>query len=151
MKGIYLALAVSTLLFSGCLQTRNSYREAEEKQVMQKQVNTLQRTTADVNARFQDLEEDDRKLAGRIEALEYRTNQLSQKAEQNDQGANQNVKQLSEKLVVYQEALTKLDQDVADLKNQIAQLQASAATRTSSAGGGSAKQGDDFSEAESLF
>jgi TolA-binding protein len=151
MKRLLLAM-FGCVLFSGCLQTRESVKDSEEKQVMQKQVKNLQQMTADVSARFQDLEEDDRKIIGRVESLEHKTNQLTQKADSGDTASAQQVKQLSEKLVAYQEALTKLDQEVNELKGQVAQLQANGGAAKSSGGGSAAAEKKDaFAEAEALF
>lgn len=141
--------SLTLVLFSGCLQTRESVKDNEEKQVMQKQVQNLQQMTADVRAKFQEVEEDDRKMNGRIEALEYRTNSLAQKAESGDTAATQQVKAMNEKLVAYQEALTKHEQEIAELKATVAQLQAGGGGG-SSKGGGTDKK-DDYAQAESLF
>ncbi len=146
MKRLVLAI-FGCIFFSGCLQTRESVKDSEEKQVMQKQVKNLQQMTADVSARFQDLEEDDRKIIGRMESLEHKTNQLTQKADSGETVSAAQVKQLSDKLGAYQDALTKLDQEVFQLKATVAQLQASGGA--AKPGGGDKK--DTFAEAEALF
>ncbi len=77
-------LTVSAVLATGCLQTRNAAKEQEEKVVLRKQVQNLQSMTADVNARFQDVEESSRRLEGRIEAVE---NKAERAASNSDKSA----------------------------------------------------------------
>lgn len=144
--------AIVFILSSGCLQTREAVREQEEKQVMQRTVKTLQQTNADVNSRFQDLEDDSRKTTGRLEALEFKINQMNQRAEKGDQGADQKIAQLNDKLNAHQQAIMKLDQQVTELTATLALLQAGKANTPSRGGGGGNSQADNpFISAEQLF
>lgn len=121
-----LSLVLVTLVFSltGCLKTRNEVRDSEQRQVMQQQVVTLQKTNADAGSRFGDLEEQFRHLNGRVEVME---NQLGrsqagvESAIRNNQSQSQEVGQ---KVVVLQEALTKMERDILTLNAEIQALKA---------------------------
>lgn len=148
-------LALSALILSsGCLQTREAVREQEEKQVLTKTVRNLQQTNADVNSRFQDLEDDSRKMTGRMEAIEFKVNSLNQRAEKGDLGADQKIAQLNDKLVSHQQAIMKLDQQVTELTATLALIQAGKAntpSRGGGAGNGSGQADNPFVTAEQHF
>lgn len=131
------------LVLPACLETRASVREAEEKQVLRKQVSTLQQSSADVSARFQDLEEDQKRITGRVEALEN-------KAEQNQGASEKTTAQVDAKLkendAIYREEFSKLNLSIEALRAQIAELQQRAVTPTPAVKGDVA-----FQEAEQKF
>lgn len=141
----FLVWSFSCVFFmSGCLQTRAAMKEQEEKQVLQKTVKNLQQSTADVNTRFQDIEEDLRKLNGRQEATDFRLTQLVQKNEKTDAAADGRNKEAADRLLAYQEAITKLDhqvteltQTVGQLQEEVRRLQAAPVTSAGGSGGGS--------------
>ena len=121
---IYIPVLLNALFLSGCLDTRSAVKEQEEKLVLRKQLSTLQQTTADTSSRFQEIDEDTRKIVGRLESVEQRMHQNAQKAERNDQALEMRAKQTDDKLNVIKEDLVKLAAEVTDLKNQIAQMNA---------------------------
>lgn len=125
-------------LTTGCLQTRSTAKDQEEKQVLQRQVHTLQTTTAEVSQRFTEIDEDLRKLNGRIETVESRTQQMATRNEQSGQGQDLKTKELEERLKLYQQAITKLDMQVSELTAQMATLQHQVRSNPqgSSSGGG---------------
>lgn len=111
--------ALAVVCLTGCLQTRDSAREVDEKTVMRRQVQTLQQTTADVNSRFVELEDDVRKLNGRIEATDQKvklTNSLI------DKGFGMADSKFKEKDDVYREEFVKLRAEIESLKGQMANL-----------------------------
>lgn len=119
------AIATSTAVvsLSGCLQTREAAKEQEEKQVFRKQLGTLQQTTADVNSRFQDLEEDQRRTNGRLEAVEVKLQQVSQQVTAKIEKANAgNEARVKEKDDAYREEFGKLTGEITQLKAQVAAL-----------------------------
>lgn len=120
-KGAVALLVMSSLV--GCLQTRSAVKEQEEKQVLKKQVATLQQSTADVSSRFQDLEDDMRKVNGRLEAVENRINQTSAKIEKGDSTVELKFKEQNEKMAAYREEITHLSTELENLKTQMATLQ----------------------------
>ena len=115
------AIRICFVLFSlsffltGCLQTRNTAKDQQEKQVIQRQVHTLQTSTAEVNQRFNEIDEDLRKMNGRIETVEARTQQMVTRSERDGQGHDTKTKDLDERLKLYQQAITKLDMQVSEL------------------------------------
>lgn len=125
-----------SFLLTGCLQTRNTAKDQEEKQVLQRQVHTLQTTTAEVSQRFNEIDEDLRKLNGRVETVESRTQQLSNRNEREGQGQDQKAKEQDERLKLYQQAITKLDMQVSELAAQMATLQSQMRSNSSSGGSG---------------
>ena len=94
---------------SGCLKTRTDVRETEQKQVIQQEVNKLQRTNADVSSRFSDVEDDMRNLRGRLEVLEHRGIVAALDGQQQQDAAH-----LAAGLVVERE-LTQLGQELPGL------------------------------------
>lgn len=141
------AIRICFVLFSlsffltGCLQTRNNAKEMEEKQVLQRQVHTLQTTTAEVSQRFNEIDEDLRKLNGRVETVESRTQQLNSRNERGGQEQDLKAKEQDERLKLYQQAITKLDMQVSELTAQLATLQHQMRSNSSGgAGGGGPKE-----------
>jgi hypothetical protein len=51
------SILILAVFSGGCLQTREDQKEIEEKQVVRKELSTLQQTTADSGSHFQDLED----------------------------------------------------------------------------------------------
>ncbi len=144
----FLIMMTFSFSLTGCLQTRTTQKEQEEKQVMQKTVKNLQATTADVTTRFQEIDEDLRKFNGRVETNEFKINQVAQRTEKTDATVEARFKEMSEKLAAYQEAITKLDAQVAELTTTLAQVQEDVKKKASggggdSSGGGSASGGSD--------
>lgn len=117
-----LPLGLSMALFlTACLQTRDSQKEVEEKQVLQKQLTHLQTSSADSNARFQDLEEENRRLAGRVEALEVKLSQFTSKNEKSAGAVDAKLKENNE---IYKEEFAKLNVELNQLREQLASVHA---------------------------
>lgn len=114
---------VFVLLLSGCLDTRSSMQEQDEKVQMRTQVATLQRTTADTNSRFQDIEDEIRRLSGKTESLDNRLSKVDSRFEKVDAGAAGRTKDTDDKLAAYREDITRLSNEVEQLKAQMAALQ----------------------------
>ncbi len=121
MKTLIVLLAFATLLI-GCLDTRDSVKEVEEKHQLQKQVGSLQRTTADVNSRFQDIEESVGKLSARVDVVDNKNNKNEDKVEKALLQRDQKIKELTDKLAVHQDVMTKMEAQTSALLTQIAQL-----------------------------
>ena len=119
---IPLQLVILGFILSGCLQTRNDVREGEQKQVIQKQVVDLQRTTADVSTRFSDIEEQLRFFNGRIENLESKFSKNDQNAERAIKGHGDNIGEINKKLSILQEALTKMESQMNQIQGEMASL-----------------------------
>jgi len=139
------ALSMVGFSLSGCLQTRNGVQEQEEKQVLRKQVANLQQTTADVNQRFSDIEEDQRKANGKVEALDARLTQIKDRAEKNDFAIEGKLKEQDAKFNAFREELEKVKGELSETKTALAAsqsaLQAIAAGGGGSGGGATGKSG----------
>ncbi len=133
MKLVFV-VAAATLFLTGCLKTRNEVKDTEQRQVMQQQVVTLQKTNADTSGRFSDLEEQVRNLNGRVDVVENRV-------DKNDSGSGAAIKNyqeqnrdLNQKVMILQEALTKMEKDLlilnADLQAMKAEKAAAHAEKT---------------------
>jgi TolA-binding protein len=133
------------LLTAGCLQTRNSVKEQEEKQVLRSTVATLQRTSADINGRFQEVDEDIRESKGRIEVLENVFQQSQAAAEKNRLSLET---KMTSNDTVYREEFAKLSAEIDSLKTMIAGLQQSAPTASRASGETTVAL---FAEADSSF
>lgn len=153
MRNVFVVMMVS-LLFAGCLQTRNEVRENEQRHVMQQQVTTLQRSNADVGNRFSDLEEQMRELNGRVDVVENRLGQsqagLERELKNNQvQGAD-----INQKLVILQEALTKMEGQMFQLTAEVQGLKekaaAMAAAQAADKGPKPAKK-DSYESAQDFF
>lgn len=127
----------------GCLETRSGVKEQEEKQVIRKQVATLQQTTADVNQRFTDLEEDLRKHNGRFEATDARITQIKDRAEKNDFALEAKVKEQDQKFVAFREELEKMKAELNESRASLASAQEAlqAIAASGSSGGSSGASG----------
>lgn len=132
-----IALAATTLFLTGCLKTRNEVRDNEQRQVMQQQVVTLQKTNADVGNRFADLEEQMRNLNGRVDVVENRLGQNNSGVESALKSSQQQNMDLNQKVTLLQEALTKMERDIFALN---AELQAVKADKAAAHAEKSAKQ-----------
>ncbi|MFN8791726.1 MAG: tetratricopeptide repeat protein [Bdellovibrionales bacterium] len=111
-----------TFFFVGCLQTRSDVREGEHRQVLQTQVSTLQKSTADVSNRFEEVEEQIRFLNGRIEVLENKLASAHAENEQLRRISQDAVQNQNQRFQVFQEALSKMDQEQEVLKAELANL-----------------------------
>lgn len=152
------AIATAALLagLTGCLETRSGQKEQEEKQVLRKQVSTLQQSTADVSSRFNEIEDDLRKTNGRAESLDARITQIKDRAEKNDFALENKIKEQDAKFTAFREEMSKLQTELAEVKasNQALQaaLQAGAAAGASSAAtGGGTSDKNAFDRGEAKF
>ncbi len=119
-------ILVAALALTGCLQTRGEVEAQQEKQVIQTEVKTLQKSNADVNTRFNDIDDDLRKMNGRIEGVEERASNLHTVAVKMDKAMEAHRKDSNDKMDIYKDALAKLQTQVNDLSlkltQQVAQL-----------------------------
>jgi TolA-binding protein len=142
-------VAVSVLFasLSGCtLDTRSQVKQEDERTVIRKQVQNLQQTTADVNGRFSDVEEDVRKANGRIEALETKIARSSQDQQGKSEKASQMVDaRLADNDKAYREEFKALHAEIDALKAQLE------SRRSSDAAAATAQSKDPFGAAEAKF
>jgi TolA-binding protein len=119
------------LVLSGCLQTRGQVREAEQKTAMQQQVSTLQKTNADVNNRFAEIDEQMRLQNGRIEVLENKLSTSGQDRDREKKDLTDQNAELTRKVALLQESLINMERQV----NQLASEAASSGARTEKTAG----------------
>ncbi len=150
MRPTLAALAI-LFLSTGCLQTRSTLREQEEKQVLQKTVKTLQKDTADVSTRFSDIDEDLRKLGGRVETVEFKLNQAQAKTDAGVRTTETRVNDIETKMKIYQDAITKMDTELVELRSALASMQEEMRRTPAPAAGGKASLPSAYVSAEELF
>lgn len=118
MKTIFLAalvLGVFTLTACESLVTREGVRDNEQRREMTNQVTTLQRSNADVNNRFADVEGELRELNGKIEVSDNRATQLAQTHDRNKKQTEEAVNELNKKVQVLQEEMARMQDQIATL------------------------------------
>ncbi|MCE3009241.1 MAG: tetratricopeptide repeat protein [Proteobacteria bacterium] len=109
MRKLFLLLGVLALTGCETLVTRSEVREVESKRQMQEQVSTLQKTTADVNNRFSEIESDLRQVNGRVEVIENKLNFSSRV--QADSSIEQN-----KKILLLQEEMTRVEAQIQSMQ-----------------------------------
>jgi TolA-binding protein len=119
LKHSFFILFVLPMILTACLETRDSQKEVEEKQVLRKQLTSLQTSTADTNSRFQDVEEENRRLQGRVEALEAKLGQLTNKSEKAGSALDSKLKEHNE---IYKEEFAKINAEVTHLREEVGAL-----------------------------
>jgi tetratricopeptide (TPR) repeat protein len=120
LTALFFMAFIAPMLLAGCLETRAGKKEVEEKQVLRKQVASLQQTTADVNSRFVDLEDESRRLNGRMEAMELK---LQQATTRMDKSSSTVDGKLKEKDDAYREEFAKMAASINQLKADLSSLQ----------------------------
>lgn len=146
-----------TSVLSGCLQTRSAVKEQEEKQVMRKQVTNLQQATADVNSRFNEIDDDLRKTTGRIEALDSRLTQIKERAEKNDFALENKLKEQDTKFAAFREEMQKMQAELSEAKAAVAaaheaiQAGAAAGSKSGKSGGDGKGEKNTFPTGEAKF
>ncbi|WP_374077702.1 tol-pal system YbgF family protein [Bdellovibrio bacteriovorus] len=145
-----MALAATTLFLTGCLKTRNEVRENEQRQVMQQQVVTLQKTNADASGRFADLEEQMRSLNGRVDVVENRIGQGNSGVENALKSSQEQNRDLNQKVMILQEALTKMERDILALNAELQAVKAQKAAAHAEASAKASKK-NTYESAEGFF
>ncbi|MDX9730932.1 MAG: tetratricopeptide repeat protein [Bdellovibrionales bacterium] len=154
-KAMTFVVLAGSLLVTGCLQTRAGVKEQEEKQVLRKQVVNLQQTSADVSARFSEVDEEVRRVNGRTDTLDARMTQIKDRAEKNDFALEAKLKEQDTKLAAFREEMVKLQSEIAEVRasNQALQtaIQAGAAAASSGTAAAGATDKNPFNVGEAKF
>lgn len=139
-------IVLLTLATAGCLQTRTDVEEAENKKVMHDQVQHLQKSTADQNSRFQDINEDLRQLNGRVDVFENKLNVAASDRDKKMQAMEVQIGESNKKIVALTEEMIKLENQI---QGMAAAFEASKAAQAKAA----AKQNSQssFDAAEEAF
>ncbi len=123
-KTFWVLGAVFFLGLTGCLQTRSDVRSGEQRQVLQQQMGSIQRSNADVSNRLSDIEEQMRFLNGRLEVVENKLSTSKGDADQFRKSTLDATQDQNKKLPIYQDALTKMEQNLTSLQADVAALKA---------------------------
>lgn len=147
---LLISFFIAVFFLTGCLKTRNDVRENEQRQVMQQQVVTLQKTHADVGTRFADLEEQVRSLNGRIDTVENRLGKSDVGVESALKASQQTNLELNQKVMTLQEALIKMEKDIYALQTELQSVKSEKASASVEKFSGHGKKGV-FDIAESYY
>ncbi len=124
-------ISISLVFISGCLQTRGEVNENQQRNVIQQQVSTMQKTNADVGSRFAEVEEEMRALNGRVEVIESKLDQSHSILEGTLKSNKQQGQDVNAKLSLIQEALVKMEKEINYLNSELQNFKASAAANAS--------------------
>lgn len=117
----YLILLLLLISTSSCLRTRSDLAEQDQKKEMKNQLTTLQQFAARDEVRYQDFESQLRSMNGKIEALEFKINELIEKGDKksNDDSIVKNQRDLQ--LKTYEDAIrslqTQLNLQIQEIEN----------------------------------
>ncbi|MCK6599486.1 MAG: tetratricopeptide repeat protein [Bdellovibrionaceae bacterium] len=106
----------------GCLRTRSEVKDTESKNVMQQQVITLQRTNADINSKFSEVDEQFRELSGKVENLESKVSKINPEHDKSIKNIVENQSDVAKKISLLQEELTKQELQLQSLQSEIQNL-----------------------------
>ncbi|MEZ0390866.1 MAG: tetratricopeptide repeat protein [Pseudobdellovibrionaceae bacterium] len=151
MKSANYALVGFLFLGTACetFMTRADVKEVEQKRQMQDQVVNLQKTTADTNNRFADIESDLRSLNGKIEVLENKLSQSGQDREKLRAANDQSQADSTKKIQILQEEIARMQEQIGTLSAELNAMKTAAASHESASSSGGKK--DLFDIAEDLF
>ncbi len=123
MRVLVGVLALSVML-TGCLKTRNEVKDGERRSVIQQQVTSMQRNTADTTSRIGDMEELVRDLNGRVEVVEHKIDQNSSGTQNALKNSQQQTTDVNQKVILLQDALTKMEGQLFQLTAEVQGLKA---------------------------
>nr|BFD58436.1 hypothetical protein CKG001_05430 [Bdellovibrio sp. CKG001]BFD61865.1 hypothetical protein BdHM001_05460 [Bdellovibrio sp. HM001]BFD65703.1 hypothetical protein HAGR004_07250 [Bdellovibrio sp. HAGR004] len=121
---LIISVAAASLLLTGCLKTRNDVRDNQQRQVMQQQVVTLQKTNADAAGRVAEIEEQIRELNGRVDVVENKLGQSHSGVESALKASQQQNVDLNTKVSIMQEALATMEKQIYALNTEVNALRA---------------------------
>jgi TolA-binding protein len=128
MKKLMVVLAPAFVLCA-CqgLVTRDGLREQEQKKEIVERVSTLQKSSADVNNRFADIESDLRESHGRIEVVENRLAQQASASEKSRKNADEQLAEAQKKIGIMQDEIAKMQDQISALAGELANVKTAAA------------------------
>ena len=141
---------LTALLLVSCqtgLMTRGDVKEVENKKNVQDTVVTLQKTSADANNRFSEIESELRNMSGRIDVAENKLNQANLDKDRNKGVSEQALADQSRKTQILQEELIRTQEQVAALSAELQALKSAAVENNSS----SSPRKDAFEIGEDFF
>lgn len=152
----FVVLALGLSVLSGCLlQTREDLEKQNEDKQLKEQVSSIQKSKADTEVRYSDLESEIRALNGRSETLEHNQQVYHQASVQDTVAMKKAIEAQNDRAKLIEQRLDALDARL----NSAIQTMASAPAQTTSAPTAEAapvatgKKGDSktYAEGEALF
>ncbi len=146
-----------SLSLSGCLMTREEIAGEEQKKAVQQQVSNLQKSHADAQSHYTELNEELRDLHGKIESLENRQTTVARDREKTQNLNDQQLAETNKKVLLLHEEIQKLENQVSFLSQElikVSQVQATAASAPVSTGDkpkAGEKKADTFKLGEDAF
>lgn len=113
-------LGAFLLVLPGCLVTRGDVKETEQRQQMVQQVSTLQKTSADVNNKFSEIEEDLRAHNGRLEVLENKISVANKEQDQDNKKLRDQNAELERKISLLQDSMVKMEEQMNAVSAELA-------------------------------
>jgi TolA-binding protein len=108
-----IAIVLIALGISGCLMTRTEAENVQQKKVIQDNLLNLQKSTADQQSKFNDINNDLRELNGRVEVLENKISVLQQDKEKMRKERDEALAESNKKISALQEEIVKVEAQVA--------------------------------------
>ena len=142
------SLIASFPLLTACptLMTRSDVRDDRQKKDVSERVETLQRVTADVSSRFNEIDEDIRQLHGRVEVVENRLSQYDNQQQSMARGDAERLNDVNQKFATIQQELIRLQNEVYQLQGQISSQQSQQAVGAAPAAADSKKSPMDLAD-----
>lgn len=148
MKTLRIFMCASmAVILSSCLVTRQEVRDS----VRRDPVTPEQQSRANIEVRYQEVEEQMRQMNGRVEAVENSLNILSADRSGGRIEQQNEKKALQEKLKIYEEALSKLEAQYLLLAQKVEALQVSQASVVTRGGRSGATTKNSFQMAEEEY
>ena len=122
-------LVASSLLLSGCLMTREDVSEEEEKKKIQSTVQDLQKKKADVDNRFDQIEDELRRISGRIEQAEHKGQSGNESQRHEVLAQNKKIEDIVVQMRMLEERIAASDRKVDFLEREWENMRLGGTTR----------------------
>lgn len=120
MKILIRALvSVVLVLNSGCLLTRGDVKEAEIKKNVQDQVITMQKSNADQNSRFIEINSELRDVNGRVDVVENKINIVARQVLEKTGGEVSKTQELEKRVILLQEEMARMEGQIVILNQEL--------------------------------
>lgn len=151
IKKAVFVLCILPFMTACPVMTRSDVKEHEQKRAMQDQVVSLQKTTADVNNRFAEVDSEMRSLYGRIEILENQVRVLNQKDLEANQTLSAKSQEQDSRVKILQDEVARMDAQINALKAEIEVLKATGGSGAGSLKSNPTAKKNSYDLAEELF
>lgn len=151
MKKLILILALVSL--SACLQTREDIQKENEERQLKEQMSSIQKSHADADVKYSDIESEIRAVSGRLEVVEHNQQVNHQSDRQDIEGIKKAIDAQNDKIKLIEQHLDQMDARLTQAIQAMANAPAGAAPQVAAAAESSGKKGDakTYNEGEALF